>query len=372
MDRPRILVIDDDPVALGGVAQKLEPEGLEVARAPSTGRAMGLLRSNRYNLIIVALATGWPGNAALLKAAREGCADTPIIIASAVGHIAAVIDQLKPGVDDYLIEPYGTEELLFRVRACLRRAKLARSRDELATKTEDYASEARQLHEVLAEEIRRHERAKESLAGSLHEKELLAREIGHRIKNNLAMIAALVNLESMHPTGRSYAASLAQLLKRVRAIYLVYDKLSIGRGLVLDCYRDYVEALVREIFQSAGRSSEEILVKVEVADIGLDLDRAIPLGLIIQELVSNSLIHGFPDHATGVIRVRLERGEEEYCLTVSDTGIGFPDGFDPENGQSLGFLLVRTLAGQLDGRVETPRCAGAAVAVRFPLSELRR
>ena len=368
--KPRILLVDDDPITLVCVAQALELEELEVVQAQSGNAAVRLLGADRYDLIVTDLIMEVPNGLDLLKLTKEHYPETAVIILTGFGDVRPAIEALRLGADDYLLKPCETDELVFRIKSCIHRSELKRSNNELERRIDERTEQLRAMNETLKEEIRRHERAKVLLGQSLSEKELLLREVQHRIKNNLATITALINLEGVYPAKRSLSDSLSTLLQRVRAIYLVYEQASREQKVSSRGYRAYVDTLVGDILQLAGRSSDDIAMEIDIDEITLDLDTAIPLGLVLRELVSNSLSHGLSTAASGGVSIRLRALPEpsEYELIVADTGRGFPPDFAPSGSATLGYQLIASLAEQLGGILETSNDGGARVSLRFPMA----
>ena len=190
---------------------------------------------------------------------------------------------------------------------------------------------------------------------SLTEKEVLLKEIHHRVRNNLQIVSSLLNLQSEHVRDVSTLAALRESQDRVRAMAQIHEKLYQSEGLSQIDVADYVRSMGASLFASYGVRGDVLALHLEVDEVKLGLDTAIPCGLIINELISNALKHAFPDGRRGEVRVELRAaGEGDLLLRVSDDGVGFPDGFEPRRSKSLGLQLVQALAEQLDGTVETP------------------
>jgi len=206
----------------------------------------------------------------------------------------------------------------------------------------------------------------ETLRMSLTEKEVLLKEIHHRVRNNLQIVSSLLNLQSEHVEDAPTLAALRESQDRVRAMAQIHEKLYQSEGLSRIDVADYIRSMAASLFTSYGVRGDLISLKLEVDDVKLGLDTAIPCGLIINELISNALKHAFPNGRAGEVRVALRSsGDGSLRLHVSDNGVGVPDGFDPRRSRSLGLQLVQALADQLDGTVEIRRDGGAVFEVRF-------
>jgi PAS domain S-box-containing protein len=193
------------------------------------------------------------------------------------------------------------------------------------------------------------------LEASLHEKETLLREIHHRVKNNLAVISSLFYLQSADARDDHTAGLLQEAQDRVRSMALVHERLYQSGDLAAVNLRDYLRELLAYLTQTYRSLAEHVTVHTDVAAIVVEVDTAIPCGLILNELVTNSLKHGFPDGRQGEIRVGLRHDDGCYVFSVTDTGVGIPIDFDLRSIKTLGLRLVTSLAKQLDARFELQR-----------------
>ncbi len=218
-------------------------------------------------------------------------------------------------------------------------------------------------------DITERKRNEEIIKASLAEKEALLREIHHRVKNNMQVVISLLNLE----VGKIVDPTVVQMLRdgqrRIEVMALVHEKLHQSRNLDKVDAKSYIEDLARSSFNASERSGAQVRLTLAVETIGLGLDAATPCGLIINELISNALKHGFPDGRAGEIRVALRAlPDREIELVVADDGIGMPVQFDWRNARSLGLRLVRNLVErQLQGRIELDRTAGTVWKIAFKM-----
>jgi predicted ATPase/two-component sensor histidine kinase/tRNA A-37 threonylcarbamoyl transferase component Bud32 len=189
---------------------------------------------------------------------------------------------------------------------------------------------------------------------SLREKEVLLKEIHHRVKNNLQIIHSMLNLQMPHFKDARAIELFKESQNRVYTMALIHEKLYQSKSLAGIDLTEYLNSLIAWLFLSYGAAEGAVSAKVSIQDVDLDLDKVIPVALIINELVSNALKHGFPDvaarHDKGVIHVDLHSEPDRGVrLSVCDNGAGFPETFDIEQSQSLGLKLVRVLTTQLNG-----------------------
>jgi PAS domain S-box-containing protein len=220
---------------------------------------------------------------------------------------------------------------------------------------------------VLSRDITDRKRAEEQISESLREKEVLLREIHHRVKNNMQVIISLLALQAANIEEKEYADMFKESQNRIRSMSLIHEKLYRTKDFTNIDFNEYIETLANGLLLSHGVNTEKIRLTMEVEDVSLGLDSAIPCGLIINELVSNSLRHAFPQGRKGQIRIAVRLiNEVEIELTVNDDGIGLPEDLDFGNTKSLGLHLVRILAeDQLDGRIELNRTGGTGYQIRF-------
>jgi len=208
------------------------------------------------------------------------------------------------------------------------------------------------------------------------------KEIHHRIKNNLQVISSLLDLQAEQFKSRKdikdseVLEAFKESQDRVISMALIHEELYRGGGFETLNFSPYIKELAENLFQTYSLGNSNINLKLDLEEnIYLDMDTAVPLGIIVNELVSNSLKHAFPDRNEGTIQIKLHREESEDCkstsfiLTVSDNGIGIPENLEIEDLDSLGMQLVTTLVDQLDGELELKRNNGTEFTIRFTVTE---
>ncbi len=229
--------------------------------------------------------------------------------------------------------------------------------------------QGRSVHIAAIRDITERKQAEELLRQALKEKEVLIKEVHHRVKNNMQVIYSLLNLQAKGITDETIRTMFEESRNRVNSMALIHEKLYQAKDLSHIDFKEYLQSLIQGIANTYSR--HEITLSVEMAtDIALDVNIGIPCGLIVNELVSNSLKHAFPAGQAGTVRVGLgqEGPEGAYLLTVSDNGIGCPAGLDFKNTSSLGLQLVNVLTGQLHGTISLKQTAGSEFSITFPNS----
>ena len=220
----------------------------------------------------------------------------------------------------------------------------------------------RTQHEVL--------RSEQTVRASLREKEVLLKEIHHRVKNNLQVISSLLNLQARYLPDPAARAIFSQSQNRVQSIALVHERLYESADLSHVNFGKYLSVLLDNIFDTHDAASRGLSKIIDVGDANLTVDVAIPCGLIVNELVTNALKHAFPGGRTGTVRVSL-RGSSNGALdlTVEDDGVGMPPAIDPRNTVSLGLDLVVTFAEQLNAEMTVVRERGTCFRFRFRMAD---
>jgi PAS domain S-box-containing protein len=222
------------------------------------------------------------------------------------------------------------------------------------------------IHRILfsARDITTRKQAEEHIRTSLKEKEVLLKEIHHRVKNNLQIISSLLNLQSGYIHDKHAGEMFKESRNRVRSMALIHEKLYQSKDLAKIDFAEYVRHLTTHLFRSYGVNSHAIALKINVDRILFDIDMAIPCGLIVNELVSNSLKYAFPAGAQGEIRIDLhQESNGRLALVVSDNGAGLPLSFDFKKTDSLGLQLVSTLTDQLEGKILLDRNDGTTFKI---------
>jgi len=222
-------------------------------------------------------------------------------------------------------------------------------------------------------DITERKQAEEQIRASLAEKEVLLREVHHRVKNNLQVISSLISLQADSLTDERMRAVFGDVRDRVRAMALVHERLYQTGNLAQLNFAEYAASLLQYLWRSHGALAEKVQLHYLIAPIVLPIEMAVPCGLILNELAGNALKHGFPNGRSGEVTVALERDPATAmaCLRVSDNGVGLLVGRDWQQSGSLGLRLVHILAGQLRGTVETGTGPGAEFRVTFHLNGIQ-
>jgi PAS domain S-box-containing protein len=348
----RILVVDDEKDLCAYLKRELEKEGYQVAVSYDGSDGLQYFKNNRVDVVISDIRMPELNGFKMLQECREISDDfVPIIITGFSDHENA-IEALRLGVFGYLKKPLSLEEVINVVDKginllSLRRGLCIHEREleiENALKTQ-YA---------------------EKIEKSLKEKEVMLKEIHHRVKNNLQVISSLLSLQSRHIKDKEALELFNDSRSRIYSMSLIHERLYRSKDLARIDFAGYVRTLTRGLFRSYRGDPNDIKLNMEIKDVFLNVNAGIPCGLIINELVTNSLKHGFPDGRRGEIQIGLyERKKGEFTLNVRDNGIGLPEDLDFRNTESLGMHIVLSLVEQLDGTIELDRGEGTSFTIRF-------
>jgi PAS domain S-box-containing protein len=220
--------------------------------------------------------------------------------------------------------------------------------------------------QVVARDITERKQAEERIRTSLREREVMLREIHHRVKNNMQIISSLLRLQSRQIKDKRVLDIFNVGQNRIRSMALIHESLYQSIDLSKINFSDYIKRLTTHLLSMYRAGMNRIRMNVNVSHVFLDINRAIPCGLIINELVSNSLKHAFPDGKKGEIRIVMKANKRgKHTLVVRDTGVGFPEDLDFYRTETLGMQLVTDLVSQLEGTIKLKRDKGTEFRIIF-------
>ncbi len=203
------------------------------------------------------------------------------------------------------------------------------------------------------------------LRKSLEEKEMLVKEIHHRVKNNLMVISSLLNLQSRYIKDKKALSMFKESQNRAKSMALIHERLYRSTDLKSIDFGDYLRTLATDLYRTYVPEPSRIELDMNVEKVMIDINTAIPLGLIVNELLSNSMKHAFPGKREGEINLEFGITDDEFVLVVGDNGIGFPEDLEFQNTSSLGLQLVNTLTRQISGIIELDTTNGTLFSIKF-------
>lgn len=192
----------------------------------------------------------------------------------------------------------------------------------------------------------------DGLIEKIREKDTLLKEVHHRVKNNLQTVCSLLNMQSRGAEDEHMKNLIKSSQNRVMAMAMVHEMLYLRDDLTAIDYKPYVFKLTEYLIKSVKGPDSKVKLAIDIPDIVLGIDTAIPLGLLINETITNSLKYGIKDDHEGEIHIELQKqGKDDYILTIGDNGIGISESVDPKTSKSLGLKLIHNLARQLKGSI---------------------
>ncbi len=222
------------------------------------------------------------------------------------------------------------------------------------------------------QDITEHKIIEEKLKESLEEKEMLLKEIHHRVKNNLMVISSLLNLQSQYIKDKEALDIFKESQNRAKSMALIHERLYRSTDLKKIDFGDYIHTLATDLFHTYVTDPSRVKLHMDLENVMVDINTTVPLGLIVNELVTNSMKHAFPDGEKGEINIEFHKQEDEFILLVSDTGVGFPEEIDFRKTDSLGLQLVNNLVMQIDGVITLDMINGTEFKIIFKEVEYKK
>ncbi len=332
----KVLLIEDNPGDAQLIKEMLaEARGIVFDLKCAEKLSTGLERISMGGIDVILLDLSLPdsqGFETFVKVYSQ-IPNMPVIVLSGLDDEELAVKAVQEGAQDYLVKGQVDSNLLVRSI----RYAIERKQSEYRTRI------------------------------ALKEKEVLLKEVHHRVKNNLQVITSLLKLQSDRIVDKQALEMFKESQNRVRSMALIHEKLYQSKDLANIDFKGYIIDLVGGLLQSYAQDAHKIVLNRNIKDISLDVETAIPCGLIINELVSNSLKHAFPDGREGEINIKFHSSDDNKLeLIVSDDGVGIPENMDIRNTESLGLHLVNILAeDQLKGELKLDRSKGTIFRISF-------
>ncbi|MCX6876544.1 MAG: response regulator [Verrucomicrobia bacterium] len=363
-----ILVVDDTLANLQLLAELLQRRGYRARAAPSGKLALQAVQNETPDLILLDINMPEMNGYEVCERlkAEPAWADIPVIFISAMHETFNKVKAFATGGVDYVTKPFQFEEVEARVATHL---ELSRLRAAMAAHNRQLEEVVRQRTAELIEDITERKRIEVALQLALAEKTALVQEIHHRVRNNLAIMVSLTNMQARQIRHPEALAALADTKARLFSMSLLHEMLySSGRMDQVEI-QGYLQQLCSHLSQSHCLPTQGIQIqKSPSAPLTVGIDQAVPCGLIVSELVSNAIKHAFPNDRQGKVAVDLVLAPPDMVtLRVTDDGIGLPDGLQIDQIGRLGLSLVNALTRQLQGTLGIQRKPGATFEIRFPL-----
>lgn len=362
--RNTIMVVDDDPYMFNVLADFLKEAGYKVLLATKAETVFELIKTTIPDIILLDI--NLPGITGFEIAARlksnKRTASTPVIFMSVRTDSKDKVRAFDLGAVDYMTKPLNLEEAAARINTHLTIRNLQKSLEEKNARLSREIAERKKVEEALR-------KSEDQIKTQLKEKEVLLKEIHHRVKNNLQIINSLLNLQSRNITDPESLDVFEKCKNRIDSIALVHEKLYQSEDLANVDFGEYVKTLTVRLFDAYASRLPKVELKSDVDKLFLQVNKAIPCALAINELVMNSIKHAFPGGRQGEISVKLKAlDNKNTSLIVADNGIGLPEDFDIETPNTLGMQIINALVGQLHGVLRVEKDKGTSFVIEFPMS----
>jgi two-component sensor histidine kinase len=292
----------------------------------------------------------------------------------ALSHLLLLTgNESPPGTEFFILRTAGYAFVVVGLFAILRdiirrtevEADLARLTGRLEDRVLERTAELARANDALIVEVCSRSIAEERLRQSLHEKDVLIKEIHHRVKNNLQVIVSLLYLQSKKTDDPACAAALLDSQTRVKSMALIHENLYQSGDLASIDFDRYLRNLAGNLRVAYGVDQGDIRVITDARDLTVSLTTAIPLGLIANELIANAFKYAFAGKESGEITITGKKAASQVTLVIMDNGRGLPGDLDWEHAESLGFNLVRMLVRQLKGKITLDRMGGTRFVITF-------
>lgn len=344
----RILVAEDDFTSRNILKALLEKNGHEVIPAENGVQAWEILRNAGHPRMII-LDWMMPGieGTELCRRVRAMETEQPpyIIMLTIKDETGDVISGLDMGADDYLCKPYDPGELRARVDVGLRMLKL---QDILEERMEAMRANDTAIHALLAD------------------KELLLREVHHRLKNNMNTMGSILSLQADTMEDPAAATALREAMGRMQSMGILYDKLYRSENVREMSVRDYLPVLVNEVMEMFP-DAEHVQSETRIDDFVLGAKSLSTLGIIVNELVANAMKHGLSGKTGAILAVSAVHTDTGYTVVIQDNGTGIPESVDFAGSHGFGMRLVKILTEQMNGTIRIERQHGTRIVMEFPV-----
>jgi len=343
-----ILFVDDNETIRNLYQRILEKHVSHFYIAKNGHHGLELYHKHKPDLVITDINMPMMDGIEMVREIKARYPSAKIIVMSAYSVKENFIESVNLGVDGYLMKPVEAKKLLSLV--------------------DEFAGITLMKWELERKEEKR-KKAEEYLKKSLEEKEILLREVHHRVKNNMQIISSILRMQSRNIQDEQLRMILQESQNRIHSMALIHENLYSNEGLSDVRFDNYIKSLVGNISRTFNSQQQRVKFKYQIESTNLPMDIAIPCGLIINELVSNSLKYAFANTDHGVITIGFSKTDgNKYSLIVEDNGVGISEDFDIKKTKSLGMKIIHTLVKQIDGVISSDFTKGTKFCINIILN----
>ena len=340
-----VLFVDDNETIRQLYRRILEKHVNYLYIAENGSHGVELYRKHKPDLVITDMVMPVMNGLEMVKEIKKIAPDAKFVVMSAYSEKDSFIESIHLGVEGYLMKPVEAKQLLSLI--------------------DEFAGITLMKWELEAKEKKRQE-AEEYLKKSLAEKDVLLREVHHRVKNNMQIISSILSMQSRNIDEPRLKEVLQESQNRIHSMALIHENLYNHKSLANIMFSSYIKSLTGNIARTYSSQQENIQFDYQIDDAYLPMDIAIPCGLIINELISNSFKYAFVNKSNGIISIHFKNvKEDEFMLTVSDNGVGIPAEVNIFKTKSLGMKILHKLVQQIDGEIKSDFTNGTKFIINF-------
>ena len=340
-----VLFVDDNETIRQLYRRLLEKHISHLYIAKDGYHGLELYQKHKPDLVITDMVMPVMNGLEMVKEIKKIAPDAKFVVMSAYSEKDSFVEAIHLGIDGYLMKPVEAKKLLSLI--------------------DEFAGITLMKWELERKEKKRQE-AEEFLKKSLEEKDILLREVHHRVKNNMQIISSILRMQSRNIEDPKLKDILQESQNRIHTMALIHENLYNHESLANIKFSSYIKSLSGNIARTYSSQPASIKFDYQMDDAYLPIDTAIPCGLIINELISNSFKYAFNGNSNGMIGIHFkELTENEYQLIVSDDGIGIPDSVDITKTKSLGMKILHKLVQQIDGTLQSDFSNGTKFTITF-------
>ncbi len=345
-----VLFVDDNETIRQLYRRILEKHVNNLYIAKDGYHGLELYQKHKPDLVITDMVMPVMNGLEMVKEIKKIAPDAKFVVMSAYSEKDSFVESIHLGIDGYLMKPVEAKKLLSLI--------------------DEFAGITLMKWELERKEKKRRE-AEEYLKKSLAEKEILLREVHHRVKNNMQIISSILRMQSRNIDDPKLKDVLQESQNRIHSMALIHENLYNNKSLANINFSSYIKSLTNNIARSYTSHQANVIFDYQIEDAYLPMDIAIPCGLIINELISNSFKYAFKDKSDGIISIHFtNQKDDEYKLVVSDNGIGISDTFDITKTKSLGMKILHKLVQQIEGTLKSDFSNGTKFTIIFKTTYL--
>lgn len=340
-----VLFVDDNETIRQLYRRILEKHVNFLYIAENGSHGLELYMKHKPDLVITDMVMPVMNGLEMVKEIKKIAPDAKFVVMSAYSEKDSFIESIHLGVDGYLMKPVEAKKLLSLI--------------------DEFAGITLMKWELEAKEKKRQE-AEEYLKKSLAEKDVLLREVHHRVKNNMQIISSILSMQSRNIDEPKLKEVLQESQNRIHSMALIHENLYNNKSLANIMFSTYIKSLTGNIARTYSNIQTSVQFDYQIDIAYLPMDIAIPCGLIINELISNSFKYAFVNMSTGVISIHFKSlKDDEYILAVSDNGVGIPAEVNIFKTKSLGMKILHKLVQQIDGELKSDFTNGTKFIIQF-------